>query len=380
MSRKVELALLPLILASTIGFSGVPALPIWLNGAAERFHLTAVQSGMLASLELGCMALASIVAAARSYSSRMPLALAIALGVAANLASFLVTEIAPLVTARVLVGISYGVTLADITRRAAQKPDAHRVFALQQFGLVIFATVYFSTVPKLIAMLGPSAPFLYNMVCGALALISLLWLPSVTSAAAASSTTSEASTSAVAVGMTFLAITLSFAAQGSLWANIAAAARESGLPLEALGRVLAIGAVLNLVAPLAAMRLAVRWGRTAPLLLGYVGFGLSLLAIALGIGPAWFTAGAIGINVCLLFLTPFLLGTLASLDPSGKGAAAGPAFFNIGAAIGPLAGGLVIGNAGFAVLGVIGAIATACALTLLLAATGKAPAPSRVPA
>lgn len=379
MTRKVELTWAPLILASTLGFSGTPALPIWLTAASERFHLTALQSGMLASLELACVALASIVAAARSHSTRIPLALAITLGIGGNFASFLVTDAVNLTAARAVVGISYGVTLAEITRRAAQMADPHRVFAIQQLGLVAFAAAFFTTAPKLLAALGPSAPFLYNMALGALALASIVWLPASTSISVASSVASRTSASPMAVGMTFLAITLSFAAQGSLWANIAVAAKGSGLRLETLSQILAIGAALNLLAPLAAVRLGLRWGRTVPLSLGYLGLALSILTIALPLGPLFFAAGAIGLNLFLLFLAPFLLGTLAGLDASGKGAAAGPAFFMIGAAIGPAVGGLVIGNAGFAMLGVIGAIAAGCALTLALAAGSKIPAPSRMP-
>jgi predicted MFS family arabinose efflux permease len=380
MNRKIGLGWAPLILASTLGFSGTPTLPIWLAAAAERFHFTAQQSGLLASLELSCVALASIIAATRSHSSRIPLALAIALSVAGNLASFLVTSAASLTVARAVVGLSYGITLAEITRRAAQMADPHRAFAIQQLGLVVFAIVYFATSPMLMTALGPSGPFLYNMALGALALLSLVWLPSSSSGSVARTPASQAGKSSMAVGITFVAITLSFAAQTSLWANIAAAAKGSGLRLEVLTQILALGAVLNFLAPLAAVRLADHRGRGVPLLLGYLGFALSILAIALGLGPAWFAAGAIGLSFCLLFIAPFLLGTLAGLDASGKSAAAGPAFFTVGAAIGPAAGGLVIANAGFMTLGVIGAIAAACALILALAASGKIPAPSRVPA
>ena len=376
MTRKVKLAWAPLILASTLGFSGTPALPIWLTAAAERFHLTAQQSGLLASLELACVALASIIAATRSHASRIPLALAIALSMAGNLASFLVTSAASLTAARVVVGLAYGITLAEIMRRAAQMADPHRVFAMQQLGLVVFAAIFFTTTPMLMTALGPSASFLYNMAVGALALLSLVWLPSSSSVSVASGVVSQAGKSSMAVGMTFLAITLSFATQASLWANIAVAAKGAGLRLETLSQILAVGAVLNFLAPLAAVRLAVSWGRAAPLVLGYLGLALSVLTIALPLGPLWFAAGAIGLNLFLLFLGPFLLGTLAGLDASGKGAAAGTAFFTIGAAIGPAVGGLVIGNAGFPTLGVIGAIAAACALTLALAASGKIPAPS----
>lgn len=373
MSRKLGSEWLPLIFASTLGFSGTPTLPIWLAAAAERFHLTAPQSGLLASLELGCMAFASIASAALAFSSLRPLAFAIALSIVGNLGSLLATDALTLTAARAVVGLSYGVTLAEITRRAAQMPDPHRVFAMQQLGLVLFATVFFTTAPKLIASLGAPSLFLYNMVMGALALASIAWLPLSTDASVTGASASRAGKRSVAVAMTFVAIVLSFAAYGSLWTYIAEAAKSSGLPLDALSRTLAIGAVANLLAPLAAGRLGLRYGRVTPLLLGYAGFALSMLMIALGLGPAWFAAGAIGLNLFLLFLGPFLLGTLAGLDASGRGAAVGPAFFTIGGAIGPAVGGFVIGNAGFPIMGIIGAMAAGGALGLAWVAGSRIP-------
>lgn len=383
MTRRMGLEWLPLILVSTLGFSGTPSLPVWLAGANEQFDLTAFQSGMLASLELGCVASASIASAALSLSSRnrVVLVLAVVLSIAGNLGSFLAADALTLTATRVVVGTSYGLMLADITRRTAQMPDSHRIFAIQQFGLVSFASVFFSTTPMAITSFGPSSPFLYNIALGALALASIMWLSSPTNASdaggsVAGSAASPGPRASAAVALALVAIALSFMAQASVWTYIAAAAENSGLRLEALARILAIGAIINVLAPIPAERMGLRWGRAAPLLLGYVGLALSILMVALGLGPSWFTAGAIGLNLFLLFLVPFLLGLLAGLDASGRSASAGPAFFMIGGAIGPAVGGLVIGVAGFAMLGAIGAMAVACALALALAAGSRIPSAS----
>lgn len=392
MARATKLEWLPLILVAGLGYSSTPILPIWLATAIERFQLTPLQGSLLASLELGCIAFASIAAATRLHASRLPLVLAVALSVAGNLASFLATGPLVLAVARAVVGLSCGVALAEITRYAARAPNPHRVFSLQQLGLIAFAAAFFSSIVKAIAWAGPGAPFLYAQALGVLALVSLVWLPSpggVPSANVAASPSDGGHSEALprasagggwlsaAVVMSFAAIVLFSSAQSSHWANIGAAAKNSGVSLEMLSQALAIGALLNFLAPVASGAMGLRWGRAVPLVLGCGGFGLSCLLIGGNVGPMWFAAGAIGLNLFLLFLVPFLLSILAGLDASGRGAAAGPAFMMIGAAIGPAAGGLVLSAAGFATLGVVGAAASGCALMLALAAAARGRNPVR---
>lgn len=388
MARATKLGWLPLILVAGLGYSSTPILPIWLATAIERFQLTPLQGSLLASLELGCIAIASIAAATRPHASRLPLLCAVVLSLAGNFASFLATDPLVLTAARALVGLSCGVALAEITRYAARAPNPHRVFSLQQLGLIAFAAAFFSSIVKAIAWAGPGAPFLYSSALGVLALVSLAWLPSSGVAGAnvaagpSTGTNSEAQPRASTKGgwvsagvvMSFAAIVLFASAQSSHWANIGAAAKDSEVSLEMLSQALAIGALLNFLAPVASGAIGFRWGRAVPLVLGCGGLGLSCVLITWNVGPMWFAAGAIGLNLFLLFLVPFLLSFLAELDASGRGAAAGPAFMMIGAAIGPAAGGFVLSAAGFPTLGAAGAVAAGCALVLaLMAALGHKP-------
>lgn len=379
-SKKIGREWLPLVVVSTLGLCSVPTLPIWLAQATERFQLTALHSGVLASIELACVAVASMVWAGLSASLRsragLILALAIVSSVIGNLGSFLADTPFSLAASRVLVGLAYGLALSEITRRAAQLPDPHRIFAVQQFGLVLFTVIYFPTVPRVIAAFGPSSPFLFNAALGVCALAAVLWAPSPaedprSEVIPSQSATLPVQTATTAVALAFAAIGLSFMAQGSLWTYITMAAANSGLGIEDLGKILAVGAVLNVIAPLAAGRLGLRLGRAVPLLMGYASLGFSIALVAFGFGPIWFAVGAVGLSMSLLFLIPFLLGTLAGLDASGRSASAGPAFFMIGGAIGPILGGVAIGIGGFALLGAIGALATACAFGLALAAGSR---------
>lgn len=376
MNSKIGLGWLPLILLAILGMSAQPALPIWLSGVGERFHLAPVQTGMIGSLELGCLALASIAWAviARSERKVVWLYAALALGAVANFAAFAAGSVTQLLVCRALVGLSYGVALTEITRRAALTPNPHRVFALQQLGLVAFLTVYFATVPRVIQSYGPFSPFLYGAALSVLSLLSLIWVPPQTAATRNNRETAGAQPEASggrrsAIVLALASLTLVFMTQGSIWPYITDAARNSGLRLEALGSILAVGAICNLAAPIAAERLGLRLGRTAPLIAGHAGLGAGILMVALPLGPAWFTVGSVALNLFLLFLMPFFLSTLAALDASGRSAAAAPAFFTVGGAIGPTLGGFVIGKAGMPVLGVLLAIVIGVGLTMQLSAS-----------
>lgn len=383
MLHNKKLEWLPLILVAGLGYSSTPILPIWLATAVERFQLTALQGNLLASLELGCIALASIATAARLPASRLPLLLAVILSIAGSIASFLAANPVALTAARAVVGLSCGVALAEISRYAARAANPHRVFSLQQLGLIVFAAAFFSTIVMAMARAGPGAPFLYSAALGVLALVSLAWLSSPTgvpgadvdagSAAAMADTAQLRGTTgsgwlSTSVIMCFAAIVLLASAQSSHWANIGAAAKAYGVSLEKLSQALAIGAFLNFLAPAVSSVIGLRLGRALPLAVGCTGLGLSCLLVTTNVGPTWFAAGSIGLNLFLLFLIPFLLSFLAMLDSSGRGAAAGPAFMMIGAAIGPAAGGVVLSAAGFVALGMAGALTVGCALVLALVA------------
>lgn len=375
MSGKLGMGWAPLILGSALGMSSPPALPLWLAGAAERFQLSAQESGLIGSFELGCLALSSIAWAAKTGGNRRGtwLLLAIVMGIIGNLVSFFAPTAPVLILARGLVGLSFGLTLTEITRRAALQPEPHRVFAAQQFGLVLFVATFFATVPMAMARIGPGAPFLYITALGVLALVSMAWLPAEKPVTPSGlPTDKEAGTrgkrASSAIAMVFGAVAITYLTQSALWTYITAAAKNSGVDVATLGKVLAVGAVLNLLAPIVAGQIGLRLGRIFPLLIGFALLAISILLVASGASPIAFIAGATGLNFALLFVTPFLLGALAALDASGRSAAAGPAFFTIGGAAGPALAGFVIGGLGFGLLGAILALGAVFAFALAVKA------------
>lgn len=371
---KIGRGWVPLILLFTLGMSSSPMLPIWLAGATAQFGLSAAQGGLIASLELASLALGSIAWAATSGSAdrKAGLLVAVAISVAANLLSFLARDAMVLTAARVVAGAVLGVTLAEITGRAATLPDAQKVFARQQLGLILFIATFFTTIPFVIAATRPFAPFLYPAAIGLVALPASAWLPERSMAAAALvAGPASAARRPGLIALALAAIAATYMVQSAVWAYIPAAAGGVGLDLARMGQILAAGAFLNLLAPLALERLGARTDRRVLLTVGFIAMSASALLITLGLGKIPFMAGATGLNFALMFLTPMLLGLLADLDHTGRTAAAGPAFFTIGGAFGPVLGGVIIAAMGMTVLGQVLAAVLILALALAWsAATG----------
>lgn len=275
-----------------------------------------------------------------------------------------------LTVARVIAGVALGVTLADITGRAATLPNPQKVFARQQLGLILFIAAFFTTIPFAIAATRPFAPFLYPAAVGLVALAASVWLPERSSKAAAiSAGPAIGARRPGAIALALAAIAATYMVQSAVWAYISAAAGGVRLDLSRMGQILAVGAFLNLLAPLALERLGARSGRRVLLTLGFVAMAASALLITLGLGKIPFMLGATGLNFALMFLTPMLLGLLADLDYTGRTAAAGPAFFTIGGAFGPVLGGVIIAAMGMSVLGQVVAAVLLFALALAWAAS-----------
>jgi hypothetical protein len=171
--------------------------------------------------------------------------------------------------------------------------------------------------------------------------------------------------------LTLAAPTLVFLTNASVWSYLTSAAARAGIGLTDLSRLLAAGAVVNFLAPLAAAWLG--GGRIQPALAFTVGIctlALCVFCVTGPVGPTLFSVGVMFEPFFVMFLVPFYLNQLVQIDPSGKSVAASSAFFMMGAAIGPGFGGVILDTAGPTGLAFAGV--TTIALVSLLTFAGLA--------
>lgn len=346
---------LPLMIVYALGFMSITYMPVWVGVTASRYAVAVSRIGLIGSCELAAVALASILTAAfwTPGPRRSPLAIGLIISVVANLFAATAPTLALFTWSRIGAGLANGFLLAEVNGRAAAAPAPSRVFAGQLFVMVVFAVMFFSAAPRMLAALGPGAPFFYCATAGLLALASL---PNLQMGRRAQAHTPAARFRMRAAAVLLLgAATLLFITLNSVWPYLGAEATKSGVSLAVLSRVLAAGAVANLLAPVLAELLG--RSRVSHLLVVTVGIISTAVCIALitaTASSALFMAGALLSPFFLIFLVPFYLTFLVKIDASGRFVAASAAFFMIGSALGPGIGGIALKQLGMAGLSIVG--------------------------
>jgi predicted MFS family arabinose efflux permease len=366
---------LPLCLAYALGFFGATVMPIWTDAMALRYSASVARIGLIASLELGCVAVASVLTATfvKRTHNRAPLATGLLFSILANSASAFSPSLIMLALARTMAGAAHGFVLAEVTRRVALARNPSRVFAGQLFALVAIAMLFFSNASWLANRAGLGAPFLFYAATGILTLVTLIWLD-VGGYCEASSVSAGAHYPRALVTFRLGGATLLFCIQTSLWAYLQPAAAAVGMATGQLSRLLAVGAAINLLAPIVAERLGDRLGRRLPFLAGFAVLGASGYLVAGRVGQAAYAVGVIGLSFSTIFLGPFVMASFLRLDATGKIAASAPAFFMTGLAAGPALGAIILRSVGLAGLAVFGVLAAITSFGLFV---GNVPARSR---
>lgn len=347
---------LPLTIIYALGFMTTVSLPVWVGSISTAFAVTPSRIGTVASIELAAVGLASILTASFLDTRRMkwPIVIGLAISGSMNVASAAAPSVLLFTVSRILVGLSNGFLLADINRRAAAAAVPSRIFAGQIFVMVAVAVVFFAFAPQLLAAWGPGAPFIFSAGVAVLGLLSVLWLDLVEDNPSVPTLVGRSPMSPRIIVMLLMPTAL-FVTHSSVWAYLGAAAAVSGIKLPQLAWLLTLGALINLLAPIASGFLSNgRITRAAAFAIALVPFAGCVYAVASSGNATLFAIGVLLQPFCVMFVVPFYLGHVVSLDPSGKAIGASAAFLMIGSAFGPSVGGAIIDGAGIAMLGIVG--------------------------
>ena len=161
------------------------------------------------------------------------------------------------------------------------------------------------------------------------------------------------------------AVALVYVAIGSYWAYADRMGNAVGLSGGTVHHLLTASVLVSTIGCFAAYRLSRSVGQSRPLL-GALALLAAVLLIHSGLPHPVMYVVTLGVmQMCWNFIDIFQLGTLAIVDPSGRGAALVPAAQGVALAAGPAAGGLAltVGGGYWAVLLLAGgaaALATVC--------------------
>jgi predicted MFS family arabinose efflux permease len=204
------------------------------------------------------------------------------------------------------------------------------------------------------------------------------WLP----AAASQSHTQQASAGtngfSLRAALGILAVLAFYVGLGAVWTFIGGIASQAGLSANESGDILAVASLLGIAGSGCASLLGERRGRgRAPLLLA--GYTMMLAATLLLLGQpqlARFATAALLLKFSWTFALPYILASLATLDPSGRLMTATNLVIGGGLAIGPAIAGRLLEASGGAFHSVLlgAAACTALSLGLILSINRRQPA------
>ncbi|MFY1676822.1 MULTISPECIES: MFS transporter [unclassified Streptomyces] len=356
----------PLVALFTAGYLAPYLLPTTVGRLDTDLALTPTQAGAVGSALLLSAAGAGFLLATRVERTgpRRLARIGLSLAVLGYGTAALTTAVPAVVVGAVVGGFGSGTATTVAATRIAAERDAHRTSTLGLLTVSALAGLVYLVVPRL----GPG----HGTPMAAIALTaSVVWpltgrLPAGTGhgrppgehAPRRSPLVRRRAGVVLAAAMACWAL-----AQNSLWGvSGRIGLDQAGLGEAALGAVLAVALGAGLLGVLAAGVLGSRLGRAIPIGGGTVVIAGCVALTASSTGPVTFAAGEIAWNALYPVVLSYLIGLAASLDPRGRWAVLVGSAASLGAAAGPLAGGVLSARAGFPLMGLV------LSLLLLLAA------------
>jgi predicted MFS family arabinose efflux permease len=363
-SRRGRIALM---VAHCAGMIDLVALPVWVGALITHYRFDPQRAGGLATLFLVGAVLASVLLAPRLLRLRTRAVGSVGFAVSAvgfGLASAS-ADFTTLAVLHALCGLGTGAALSITHGTIARSERPHRLFAIVNMALGVFAVLFLGITPQIIAALGGQAMFIvFGTVMALAALTSLIAFPSASLAASAASGTPVRVSAPMPAVVWFgiVGIACMTVVQAMTFSFLERVGSEHGFERQAINGVLiALGLVNLFPAGLAAL-LEKRWSARNVMLAGPL---LQAGLCALIMSSTTFLPYAVAASVfaaVLIFVHTFAFGLIARLEPSGRALAATPAMVMTGSAIGPILGGTLVKWFGYGSLGIAAVIVAVVAV------------------
>jgi MFS family permease len=370
-----ELRSMAAVLAgASVAWGGLSYVTLTIGVLTEGYHFSLSLAALLATVELGAMALTVTTAA---YVLRLvPVARLALLGGSVAGAANLLTAFAsdPIVVGvlRAIAGAGAGWMAAGLNTSLSRSPDPQRLFIQANFGNIISAAVFFAVMPIIYEHTSFPVYFIaYGAMCLACAAL-VGWLPDWKPPTAEVEIRSAADTEMGARGGVFLSVCLVWLSYAAVWSLIERFGREIGLTEEAVGRSLGLGTLSGLIGAAAAAWLAGRFRPLWPLIFTCFTTGLCYFWLAFchdGVVYTWILC-VWGVVFCPILTYAFAVG--AELDRSGALVRLLSGGIAITTALGPVVGDRLAEVFGYRGMGVATFVAsTVACLVLAILRTGR---------
>jgi len=342
--------MIALVIAHCAGMIDLVALPVWVGALVERFGFRPQPAGGLVTLFLLGAVTASAVAAPRLNRLNQRLVATAGFGVAAL--SFLLastqTTFPPLAGLHFVAGLAVGTGLSMVHGTMGRSENPHRLFAMAGVAVGLSGIVLLGAIPQLLIIRGGAALFqVFALVMTIATIACAILFPNPPAFEEESPVPFGR-----AVWFTILGISVMTFNQAMVFSFVEVIGKARGFAAGSVLAVLIALGVINflLPSPLAAM-LQKRVPATLVVQIGPAVQALLALVVTMAtVCTVWAPAAAVFVAI-QIFTHTFAFGLLARLDPSGRAVAATPAMLMIGAALGPIIGGMLGEHFGFGALG-----------------------------
>lgn len=340
-----------LVIGHFSGMLDLIALPVWVGALVERFGFSPQQAGALATLFLiGAVAASAIVAPRfNDMNQRLSAALGFAVAAVAFLLASTQSGFIPLAILHFVAGLSIGVALSMVHGTMGLSANPHRLFAMAGIALGLLAIVLLAVIPQLLVSFG--GPILFQVFSG------IMTVAAVTSALLFCNPNKNLDYQRKpfnrAAWLTIFGISVMTFNQAMVFSFVEVIGKSRGFSADSVLAVLIALGFVNFILP--SPSAAFLQNRIPATLVTQIGPAVqAILAIIVTSATAftvWAPAAAVFVSI-QIFTHNFAFGRLAKLDPTGRAVAATPAMLMVGAAFGPIVGGVLGQNFGYSALGI----------------------------
>jgi predicted MFS family arabinose efflux permease len=369
-----------LMVAHCVGMIDLVALPVWVDALITRYRFDPQQAGGLATLFLFGVVAASALLAPRLLRLRARAVAAVGFLISAagfGLASASV-DFATLAVLHGVCGLGTGAALSVTHGTIAPSERPHRLFAIVNMALGVFAVFFLGITPQIVAAAGGQALFMvFGTAMGLAALVSLGAFPTSSSIPTPGAPARASAPIPPVLWFGIVGIACMTIVQAMTFSFLERVGSDHGFEQQAINGVLIALGLVNLFPAGFAALLEKRWPARSVMLAGPV---LQAGLCALIVTSTAFMPYAVAASVfaaVLIFVHTFAFGLLAKLEPSGRALAATPAMVMTGSAIGPVLGGTLVKTFGYGSLGtaaaIVATVAVFCFARLPTAARAASP-------
>ena len=361
--------LIALIWLSLLGYLSLNIQPMFLGALSVSYDFNASQLGFLGGAELGGACLASLFALywfPRLNLSRVAF-LALLVAVLGNLLTGWVTNFSYLIVLRFFTAFfGVGMLNALILGLVGLLKNPERVIAIAIICQVLSISVAMVGIPLLLErweMKGIAICLALVFMSGFCALKFLFRGKSLI----LGNLSLDNNYITRILPMVLLAGLIVFSiGVGSIWAFLERIGNGAGFSMTDTGQALALGSFIGALGALLAAVIGQRIGNLIPILIGL--FGLILVCFMFVSINSWlnYTIAAVLLNFFWNLILPYLLGSIASSDRSGRFMVLVPAAQGGGYALGPVISGLVIVGNNYSTSALIAAVAFVISLVIIV--------------